>query len=539
MQIIRVRIDWIAVVAAAISILSFSVLLIASAQASSGAPTVRVAQGALEGINAGATSAFLGVPYAAAPVGALRWRAPQTAVPWAGVRTAKSFGFACPQDEYKGVKREEMSEDCLTLNVWTPSLNASAKLPVIVWVHGGGMIRGASRVPVYDGKHLAADGAVVVTINYRLHHFGFFAHPELTQEAKRFGEPTGNFALYDTIAALRWVKANVAQFGGNPNNVTLSGESGGALVALAVGTIRQADGLYQRLIVQSGLPRMPFVSFEKSVGAYLSAYDRSNLMASTVLGQDVPAPLQVLRSKPWEEIQDRLKGVDGLLGAGITLDTQYLVRDIKDSIINGQFTKVPLIIGSTGFEGLFLRRALQVETSAMLTGAAEFLGALKADYARYGRLNDEILADAIWGDSNVTEPVRFAARYHAKFGRSAYAYNFNFMPEGWRGWLAATPHGVDVLYTFGTFETLTARQQAQVTQDSIETSNRMRRYWVNFARTGNPNGSGLVQWPAFVKGQEQTLVFVDQGQDAPRDYLKPRLDMFEALAARRNGFGLW
>ena len=170
---------------------------------------------------------FEGIPYAAAPVGELRWRAPKPPVPWSGVRQAKEFGPACPQAPSKDARAEDMSEDCLTLNIWSPARRAEDRLPVMVWVHGGAFTNGSARMPVYNGANLASKRVVMVTLNYRLGFFGFFGHPLLTEEANAENAPTANFGLLDQVAALQWVKRNIEAFGGDPSNVTLFGEFGG------------------------------------------------------------------------------------------------------------------------------------------------------------------------------------------------------------------------------------------------------------------------------------------------------------------------
>jgi len=245
-------------------VLALAALLLAGAcNAAQMAPIVRIAQGALAGVRPGQVDAFLGVPYAAPPVGRNRWRAPQAAPYWQGIRPAKEFAASCWQHMTPGgvgpwtheyVPQGRTSEDCLYLNIWTPAANVRRRLPVLVWVPGGGFVSGSGSAAVYNGASLAAQGIVVVTINYRVGVFGFFVTPALAKEAARDHEPPGNYGLQDVLAALHWVRRNIAAFGGDPDAITLGGQSAGAMSVHDIIVSPLATGLFQRAIAQSGLP---------------------------------------------------------------------------------------------------------------------------------------------------------------------------------------------------------------------------------------------------------------------------------------------
>ena len=224
---------------------------------------------------------FEGIPYAAAPVGELRWRAPKPPLPWTGIRQAKHFGPACPQAPSNDVPAEDMSEDCLTLNIWSPARRSEDRLPVMVWLHGGGFNKGSARMPVYNGANLASKGVVVVTLNYRLGYLGFFGHPLLTEEAKAENTLTANFGLLDQVAALQWVQRNIHAFGGDPSNVTLFGESAGGISTLALMTAPIARGLFHKAILQSGGGRWVAPTLTSPAGRLLAAHETGERAART------------------------------------------------------------------------------------------------------------------------------------------------------------------------------------------------------------------------------------------------------------------
>ena len=495
---------------------------------------ITLPQGGLAGIRFDKTTRYLGIPYAAPPLNQLRWRAPQAPPRWAGLRPAQDFGPACPQEAYEGISLEEMSEDCLTLNVWHPN-SALAKLPVFVWVHGGALVRGGARVPVYDGQHLASEGAVVVTINYRLHHLGFFAHPELVAEAAARGESSSNFGLLDIQAALRWVKENASRFGGDPGRITLAGESGGAIAVQTLSIMPSSRGLYHRLIVQSGLSRMSLVSFDSPMGPYPSAFERSRITLSQFPQIDPRQPMQALRAIPWKDLFEKLKGINGLAGVAPIRDGKDLSMGLAEAYAAGRQLPVPLMIGANGFEGLFLRRLLKVKTADVLELAGEYLNTLKAMYRTQGRTTNELLADAIWGDSNIVEAGRFTARAHAAIHQPAYHYSFNYVPEAWRSILPSAPHGVDVVYLFGTFDKVKNPLNLPVPPQTIQASKQMRAYWIQFANAANPNQTGLPEWERFTPGTEATLVIENSGIRSKPGHDKARLDIFERLSQQQGG----
>ncbi|MGO9545339.1 MAG: carboxylesterase/lipase family protein, partial [Rhodomicrobium sp.] len=231
------------------------------------------ANGRVEGRWQDGVRAFKGIPYAAPPVGDLRWRSPRPPASWTGVWPARDFGAPCPQASSKDIHERGMSEDCLTLNVWTPARGTGTKLPVMVWLHGGAFETGWTGLRMYDGSNIANHGVVMVTLNYRLGPLGFFGHPQLTEEAKAESLPTANYGLLDQIAALLWVKRNIEAFGGDASNVTLFGESAGGVSVLAMMTAPAAKGLFHKVIIQSGGGRWVAPSLTERSGNYLSAHE--------------------------------------------------------------------------------------------------------------------------------------------------------------------------------------------------------------------------------------------------------------------------
>ena len=485
-----------------------------------------VESGQLEGSLEDGLQVFKGIPYAQPPVGPLRWRAPRTADPWKGVFDATSFGSACPQAANKDVSDSVMSEDCLTLNIWSPAKNASERLPVMVWVHGGDFDSGSSLMGIYDGSALAKKGVIIVTINYRLGYFGFFGHPKLTEEAQDEDAPTANFGILDQIAALKWVKRNIAAFGGDAANVTLFGESAGGVCVQALMTSPLAKDLFQKAIVQSGGGRWMAPSLTSGSGRWLSAHD-FGLKAAQALRIQAEDPLEELRNRTWQSIRNGLEKVPELKNQSPFIDGQVLLDQMGPVFERGEEAHVPLIVGSNSYEGIYLRGAFEVRTKTVLAAVAPILPALTELYPTQALMNDDRLADYIWGDANFVEPSRMIARFASRTGQPVYHYSFDFLPPLFRIFISGAPHGLDVVYLFGTFRHVLPFPVIQsMNPVNRKTSEIMEAGWTNFAKTGDPAVPGLVPWPKFAEGNEQTLVFSNEGQTVERDFLRERLDVF-------------
>ncbi len=520
--------NWLAT---AIHAFLLPILLMAGAAACLGDSRDRVTieSGEIEGKSEDSLHIFEGIPYAAPPVGDLRWRATRQPLPWGGVRAARDFGPACPQTPSKDISAVDMSEDCLTLNVWSPARRQDARLPVMVWLHGGGFNTGSARMPIYDGSDLAEHGVIVVTLNYRLGYLGFFGHPLLTQEARAENSLTANYGLLDQIAALQWVRSNIGAFGGDPSNVTLFGESAGGISILALMTAPAARGLFHKAIIQSGGGRWRAPTLTARSGKYLSAHEYGE-RAARAFGLRPESALAGLRSKSWRDIRDTLSTVPELADNTPFLDGRLLNEQIEPVFRRGEQAPVPMIVGANSYEGVLLRSAFKVSTDEVLKAAAPQLDDLSASYRPQLFMTPNSLADHIWGDANFVEPARMIARTTSRSGQNVYHYCFDFQPPLLR-LLGGTPHGLEVAYAFGNLRRIIPLLlQLGMHRHNFEVSRLMGIYWTNFAKTGNPNGGRELDWRRFTESDEETLVFGNDGLSVERDYLKERLDLFTSAA---------
>jgi para-nitrobenzyl esterase len=505
-------------------------LLLPGAAASFAEMQARAAieSGEVEGAIENGLRVFEGIPYAAPPVGDLRWRAPRSPASWEGVREARTFGPACPQAPSKDVPAEAMSEDCLTLNVWAPAREPGEHLPVMVWVHGGGFAKGSSRMPVYNGENLAQKGVVVVTFNYRLGLLGFFGHPLLTEEAKAEDEPTANYALLDQLAVLRWVRRNIEAFGGDASNVTLFGESAGGVSTLALMASPIARGLFHKAIIQSGGGRWVAPTLTAPAGKYLAAHEYGE-RAVRAFGFKPEEALPALRRVGWQELRDTLGAIPALADQTPFLDGQLLVDQIEPVFSRGDQARIPVIVGANSYEGVLLRGAFHVSADEVLKAVAPQLDDLSELYPPQLIMTPQFLADHIWGDANFVEPARMIARAVSRADQPVYHYGFDFQPPLLR-LIGGTPHGLEVAYAFGNIRRVVPFPLAQLMHPhNYEVSRLMGVYWTNFAKTGDPNGGGALDWPRFSEQNEETLVFNNEGLAVERDYLKERLDLFRGV----------
>jgi len=440
---------------------------------------------------------FKGIPFAAPPVGELRWRAPQPPAKWTGVRRADTFGRVCVQP--KGVGRRNVSvdlpdspaasEDCLYLNVWTAARSGSERRPVMVWIFGGAYTEGAGSSPHNDGEALARKGVVVVTFNYRLGPFGFFSHPELTKESER--NASGNQALMDTIAALKWVQNNIAAFGGDPRNVTIFGESAGAAMAAGLVGSPLTAGLFRRAISESG----------GWMGLVIAAM-RTRHQAEQPTGRGgaaaVTAPLSELRAKSAEEISRTI------FGAGMIVDGWIVPEDESLTFAHGTQQPVDVLVGSNKDEGSF---AGNVTPTAWTSRVRQRWGDLADDYLKlYPGASDEEAtrsSQTAFRDELAWQ-MRFYASLQAKRGNRAYWYFFTHEPpyaSDARN-LKAT-HAAEIPYVFNNlrpprvFPDASSPELASASASERALGERVSSYWVNFARSGDPNGKELPRWAAF------------------------------------------
>jgi para-nitrobenzyl esterase len=468
---------------------------------------VAVTGGTVQGVVAGNVIHYWGIPYAAPPVGALRWRAPLPPKPWTGTMAADGFGHDCMQNLRNAPwpRREPgPSEDCLYLNIWEPaSAVPGAKLPVMVWIYGGGFQVGSSATSLYDGSHFAADGVILVSFNYRLNKFGFFAHPALTKESPE--APLGNFAVLDQIAALKWVRANVAKFGGDPANVTIFGESAGAMSVQYLMASPLARGLFDKAISESGFGRFQLQSFAEA-----EAKGKAVAQSWGVAGDDAAA----LRAVPAEKVLgDTTMSHDGFWPM---IDGKIIPEQTIDAFNAGHMAHVPFIVGSNSYEiGLFPHMAAGLSQKF----AAEWPTA-QSLFDGFGRHDPAVLERQVATDLILTEPTRALARDAVKAGMPTYVYYFSYVTPSIRAKFPGAPHFWEVPDVFGTEMLIEPHPEAQ----TAKVSDAMHSRWVEFAKTGAPEG-----WPRFATGHEEWLDFTGNGAVVDKDLLKRRLDFVESL----------
>lgn len=531
----RVRAHAWASAAAALSTLLSALLLAIPCRAAQPGPVVRIPQGTLAGIRQGPVAAFLGIPYAAPPVGRNRWRAPQPAPRWDDTRPARRFAASCWQKitpagvgpwTHEYVPQGKVSEDCLYLNVWTPAPDVRRRLPVLVWVPGGGFISGSGSVAVYDGARVAAQGIVVVTINYRVGLFGFFVTPALAAEAARAHEPPGNYGLQDMIAALQWVQRNIAAFGGNPDAITLGGQSAGAMAVHDLIVSPLATGLFQRVIAQSGLP-------DTSPTITLAAAEEAGERFARAAGAKSSAALRAM--SPRLLAAHEPPAMTGPLLVPI-VDGVLLPAPPETLLIPGTFADVPILAGidadeSTAFSTPLVGALSQPAWHAAL---AKTFGALAPRFAAlYPAGTDAERASSLrqlHHDLGLAALYAWSEVWSAHARSPVYGYLFDHLEPGSHSARWGIFHSSELPYVFGTLD---AAPERHFTAADRELSARLMRYWVDFVRTGNPNGAGLPAWPAI--GPRDPQVMALAGDVAPRPILPPR--KLEAMQAYIAGGG--
>ena len=507
------------------SLLSGLILLAPRAVfASSSEPQVKTTSGVVEGKDNGSVHAFLGIPYAQAPVSDLRWKPPVPATKWSGVRKATEFGAHCLQGNVFGdmtFRDAGDSEDCLTLNVWVPAKATSAKLPVMVWIYGGGFVAGSTSEGRQDGMHLAQQGVVVVSMNYRLGVFGFLVHPELAKESER--NSAGNYGLLDQLLALHWVHDNIAAFGGDPDSVTIFGESAGSFSVCAQMASPLAKGLFQKAIGESG------AAFSRS-GLSFEPMNARAEKDSKLIGDKLGVhTIAELRALPAEKIlapfiPPQSRGFE----FGPDIDGYFLPEPVPDIFAAGKQNDVPLLAGWNHDEGSFeIDFASQKPTAESMKAmaekdfgnrAAEFLRLYPTDTEQHALRSAEDYA----GDKFIALSTWDWLESQSKTGKQPiYRYRFDMAPP------SADPkapnmnayHSAEIEYVFGQLD---SKAGVPWRPEDRQLSEQMQKYWANFARSGDPNGPGLPKWPMYSAADGWAFMVLDAQPAAHKDDLRDR-----------------
>src|SRR5580692_7453931 len=520
----------VAVMAGAAAMASAAAPLMA-AETPAAAPTVTIDTGKLRGEAQGAVVSFKGIPFAQPPVGDLRWRPPQPVAKWQGVRDATSYGADCMQLPFPsdaaplGMKP---AEDCLYLNVWRPAHAAGKKLPVLVWIYGGGFVNGGSSPAVYDGSPFARDGVIFVSFNYRLGRFGFFAHPALS--AEKPGGSLANYAIMDQIAALKWVRRNIGAFGGDSGNVTICGESAGGMSIHILMTSPAAAGLFQKAIVQSGGGRTSLLRGRPLAGAANSAEAVGVAFAKQagIEGTDAQA-LRNLRALPAQSVVNGLNLAS--MGApaaasyvgGPVLDGQIMVAEPARLYAEGKAARVPLMLGANSLDIGFMQGKTVDDLLAQFGANAD-----KARAVYQVKSGDDVrkVAFRMGGDQMMGEPARYVARTLTAHGQPVYEYRFSYVAESLRQQSPGAMHATDIPFAF---DTVAARYGKDLTAQDAAAAHSMHAYWVAFATTGKPEVTGQPAWPLYDAKGDRIMDFTNAGPVAGSDPWQARLDLAEAF----------
>jgi para-nitrobenzyl esterase len=499
---------------------------------------VQIDSGMIEGKTAAEPGirAFLGIPFAAPPVGDLRWKAPQPVAPWTGVRQATAFGPRPMQGSiYSDMRFRDAgpSEDCLYLNVWTPAKSGKERLPVMVWIYGGGFHAGGSSEPRQDGGHLAAKGVVVVSMNYRLGVFGFLSHPALSAES---GHGSGNYGLMDQTAALRWVQRNIAAFGGDPRNVTLFGESAGSYSVSIQMASPTARGLFQKAIGESGsmvgTKRIPARVLDLA-DAEQSGVEFANFMGAKSIA--------ALRAKSSEAVM-KASRADKTLKDEVVIDGYVLPKSVYEIYAEGSQAHVPLLAGWNADES----RVYAVFGSKRPT-AKSFSDGVHLEYAE---LSDAVLrlypattdaeavrsAGDLAGDRFIVSSTWKWIDMQRRTGDSpVYRYEFDRaipIAAGTEinGSLVTSvdvgaPHAGEIPYVFGAFG---SNRRAPWQPDDRKLSDTIETYWTNFAKRGDPNGLGVPEWPQYSAKDNYPVMHLDVVVKAEPETHRPRHSFWDA-----------
>lgn len=482
-------------------------------------PVVAVTGGQIRGsLASDGGAAFKGIPFARPPVGDLRWREPQPVEPWKGIRETTTFHPACTQlsEGWNAAEVPTSTEDCLYLNVATPEWPPKTRRPAMVWIHGGSNLSGAGEAPAFDERALVRHGIVWVTVNYRLGALGFLAHPELVRESAHHS--SGNYGLLDQIAALGWVRDNIVSFGGDPNNVTLAGESAGAWDTSLLMTSPLARGLFHRAIQESGAAAgfdgcMPPAGAQ-GIGIKLAAELKAPESGAIRFLHTVPA-VEILKAGQAAAAGDRT-------GLFVSLDGWVLPESPAKVFAEGRAAHIPLITGTN------VQEVVQPEPAAKLREEIRNAYGDRADHALalygltgegegktdplYGAPGTQWATDVVFRCPSVAQAV-----WHAAAGNPTYVYEFERPAPGH----PVSVHAGELVFLFGTWAS-----GVPLTPADYKVSEQMQSYWANFTRTGSPNGEGLPAWVEFTVKSQDYMAFTDSGAAAKSELRRPFCEFF-------------
>jgi para-nitrobenzyl esterase len=496
--------------------------------------TVRVEGGLISGSVVDGVRSYKGIPFAAPPVGELRWKAPQPIAAWEGVRECNDFGPDCPQAPYPQSSLyysapRKQSEDCLYLNVWTAA-RAGEKRPVMVWIHGGALTRGSGATRAYDGTALAKKGVVLVTVNYRLGPLGYLAHPELTAESPN--RSSGNYGALDQIAALKWVQKNIATFGGDPGRVTIFGESAGSWSVNVLVASPLARGLFHRAIGQSGGSFGPMAYLKEDRDGRASA-EKVGAAFAKAAGAD---SIKSLRAQPAEKIVEVFNNdPEGKkFRTQPNVDGWALPDEIRNIFAQGKQNDAPVIVGSNANEMTTLTAPAMVPKTMedyRKRVETQYGAAIKEFDAVYPVKSEADVADAYLGsrrDETFTLPMRTWARMTATGRSKAYLYFFSHVPPNQNSKYLGAYHAGEIVYVFNNLNW----QNSLLQEADFKLAEMMSDYWVNFATTGDPNGKGSPRWAPYDRETEAYLDFGGAVQ-LRNHLLKAQLDFIERFQNQR------
>lgn len=514
------------------------VVLVPLVSAAERTAPVATDKGPVTGLAADGVAAYKGIPFAAPPVGALRWKAPQPPAAWTTPFAADGYANDCMQLPFPSDAAPlgtPPAEDCLYLNVWTPAKPAGKPLPVMVWIHGGGFVNGGSSPAVYDGSAFARRGVVFVSMNYRLGRFGFFAHPALRAETPK--GPLGNYGFLDQIEALRWVRRNAAAFGGDPANVTIFGESagGGSVNTLMISGL--AEGLFHKAICESGggRSRGP-ISMRHITEAGKGPQSRPS--AETVgvafagkngIQGEGPEALAALRALPAAAVVDGMNLIN--MGqhqdtySGPMVDGAIVPEEVEPAFRAGRQAKVPYMIGANDREFGFFSPPVEQAEAMFAPFGADREKALRA-YDPEGKDRSEA-AVQFMSDQAMVEPARMLARLTSPV-QPTYAYRFSYVASSLRAKEKGALHATEIPFVFSTVK---AKYEAAATAEDLAVGEAMTGYWAAFARTGDPNGDGRPRWPVYSAAKDEILDFTAAGPKPGPDPRRERLDFVDRLAS--------